>query len=124
MRTREGVSLISLVVSHRYLSVPTKVAFLSSLRRKVRSALIIVNQTSGRRAASEEGSLPSPPSCASAIIVEIGENIGEEEQQEEKGEGGRDRAERYPANVLGNGDREISTDRITFLEVVIFPCTM
>lgn len=47
-----------------------------SLRRKVRSALIIVNQTSGRRTVSAE----EAPSCASTIIVEIGENIGAEEQ--------------------------------------------
>lgn len=52
------------------------------------------------------------PSCASTIIVEIGENIGVEEQ------GGG--LERCLANMRGNGDREISTDRITFFGVVIF----
>jgi len=80
-----------------------------SLRRKVRSALIIVNQTSGRRTVSAE----EAPSCASTIIVEIGENIGAEEQ-------GGGETERCLANMRGNGDREISTDRITLLGVVIF----
>lgn len=56
-------------------------------------------------------------SCASTIIVEIKENIGERRGW---GEGGGSRGpERYLANMRGNGDREISADRFMFLEVVI-----
>lgn len=111
MRTREGVSLISRSLSS--VPRPTKVAFLS-LRRKVRSALIIVNQTSGppHRAAKR------PRVAQARLLLKSGRISVRRSRREERG------TERYPANMRGNSDREISTDRITFFEVVIFPCTL
>lgn len=93
----EGNFFSYLAVSHRY-PADRGVARSSRLRREVRSALIIVNQTSGRRTVPAK----QAQSCASTIIVEIGENIDEEG------------AERCLANARGN--REISADRVYVLQ--------
>lgn len=75
MRTRKGEESL-LNISRNLSSIPGRPKSRrdsSPLRRKVRSALIIVNQTSGRRTVPAK----EARSCASTIIVEIGENIGE-----------------------------------------------
>lgn len=107
--TKKGESLFNIsysLIGIRPIEKEYRAFF--SLRRKVRSALIIVNQTSGR------GTVPA----------EKAPELRKYDYCWNRGEywrgGARGGPERCLANMRGNGDREISTDRITFLGVVIF----
>ena len=131
---REKNSLISLVVSHRHTDRPLHStartwlhrrgggaslspfsSFFRSPRRKVGSALIIVNQTRERRAERRPRSAVVQ-ARARAIIVEIAENPPDKRVHERAV--GR---ERKPRTAAAN--REISTDRITTRRYFrAFPC--
>lgn len=83
---------------------------LSSVSGRPRSRAFLSAATKGQvsfnyRKSNERAAAPRRPrSCASTIIVEIGENISEQRG-----------LERYLANMRGNGDREISADRSVYI---------